>query len=120
MSYQRKRLALSGSRGPDWYRAMGGVSSQPRDLRVSRRYGPALGSLGDDAPPGTTLSNPTVVDPTANAQWQASVLAQLQAGVNTLKTAELQKWLQVIATVSIPLSAAIWRMIFRRGADPTV
>jgi hypothetical protein len=69
--------------------------------------------------PTTTLSNPTITDPTL--QWQANVLSQLQAGVATMQKAELQKWLQIAATLSIPLAAAIWRAIFRRGAgDPTV
>jgi hypothetical protein len=76
----------------------------------------SLGSLGDDAPGSTTLSQPTIPDP-ATLQWQADVKAQLQAGVATLQKAELQKWLQIIATVSIPLSAAIWKMIFKRGSD---
>jgi hypothetical protein len=118
MSYQRYR-ALSGdtSHGPAWYRAMGGVSTRFPARVPTRR--PALGSLGDDAPAPTTLSTPTIADPTF--QWQGDVLAQLRAGVETMKKAELQKWLQIIATVSIPLSAAIWRLIFRRGAsDPTV
>lgn len=94
-------------------RAMSGVSTvipRQRWLRVA-----PLGSLGDDAAgDGTTLSQPTITDP-ATVQWQANVLAQLQAGVDTMRTAELQKWLQIIATVSIPLSAAIWKMIFKKG-----
>lgn len=121
MSYHRNHRALSGdtSHGPAWYRAMGGIQSQPRPHRVYRGLAPTLGSLGDDPGGGTTLSNPTITDPTA--QWQANVLAQLQAGVATLQKAELQKWLQIIATVSIPLSAAIWKLIFKKGSsDPTV
>jgi hypothetical protein len=50
-------------------------------------------------------------------QWQADVLSQLKAGVATMQKAELQKWLQIIATVSIPLSAAIWKAIFRKGSS---
>lgn len=118
MSYQRYRQ-LSGdmAHGPAWYRAMGGVSTRFPARVATRR--PALGSLGDDAPATNTLAQPTLSDPTF--QWQGQVLAQLKAGVDTMKKAELQKWLQIIATVSIPLSAAIWRLIFRRGAsDPTV
>ncbi len=112
-------LALAGdmAHGPSWYRAMEGLASQPPGRKIARRM-PALGSLGDDPPPDTTLSNPTVTDPTF--QWQDNVLSQLQAGVATLQKAELQKWLQIIATVSIPLSAAVWKMIFKGGArDPT-
>lgn len=110
---KRSRKAL-GAGPPRWYQAMNGLPSQPQ-LRTVSRY--ALGSLGaDDAGSGTTLSNPTVVDP-VTAQWQVDVLAQLRAGVDTLKTAELQKWLQVAATVMIPVSAAIWKAIFKRGAS---
>jgi hypothetical protein len=122
MSYHHKRrtLALAGdmTHGPSWYRAMEGVSTRMPRPRVWRAL-PSLGSLGNgETDGGTTLSTPTITDPTF--QWQADVLAQLRAGVKTLQTAELQKWLQVAATLSIPLAAAIWRVIFRRGADPTV
>lgn len=113
MSYLR-RYALSGdtSHGPSWYKAMGGIASRPPGRRVSRRMA-SLGSLGDDAPGGSTLSQPTVSDPTF--QWQADVLGQLRAGVSTMQKAELQKWLQIAATVSIPVFAAIWKAIFRSG-----
>jgi hypothetical protein len=77
---------------------------------------PHLGSLGADPPDPDTLSNPTIPDAAlVSGQWQEQVLEQLRAGVDTLKRAELQKWLQIVATVSIPLSAAIWKMIFKRG-----
>ena len=74
----------------------------------------SLGSLGDDTGGSTTLSQPTLPDP-ATLQWQADVKAQLQAGVATLQRAELQKWLQIAATLSIPLAAAVWKMIFKKG-----
>ncbi len=102
MSYFQRR-ALSGSST---------VIPQYRRPRVS------LGSLGDDAS-GTTLSQPTLPDP-ATLQWQADVKAQLAAGVATMQKAELQKWLQIAATVSIPLFAAIWKVIFKRGVSDTV
>lgn len=97
-------------------RAMSGVSTQLRPGRVWRPI-PMLGSLGDDAVPATTLSTtsldtPTLTDP-VTAQWQGQVLQQLQQGVDTLRTAELQKWLQIVATVSIPLAGVIWKMIFK-------
>ncbi len=121
MSYHpryRRRRALAGdmTHGPSWYRAMGGVSTQLPARRVVTSV--MLGSLGDDQPSPTTLSTPTITDPTL--VWQADVLGQLRAGVATMRMAELQKWLQIAATLSIPLAAAIWRVIFRRGADPTV
>ena len=119
MSYFRKARALSG------------VSTAfPAYRRVRVPFG-ALGTLGDDttptltSPPPTngvvgTLAQPTLTqsiepDP-ATLQWQTNVLAQLQAGVATLQKAELQKWLQIAATVSIPLFTAIWKIIFKKGA----
>ena len=105
-------------------RALAGITSQPpMRFRPPRGMG-SLGSLGaDEGDGGTTLSAPTVQDPTG--QWQAQVLAQLQSGVDTMKLANTQKWLQIIATVSIPLSAFMWNAIFPRlrkrfaNADPT-
>lgn len=109
-----------GAGPPRWYQAMQGLQglqglpSQPRLRKVSRY---SLGSLGaDDGGGGTTLSNPTVSDP-LTIQWQADVLAEIRRGVATLKTEEMQRWLQVAATLAIPLSAAIWKMIFKRGSS---
>lgn len=98
--------------GPSWYRAMAGVSTQLRSAPVARPL-PSLGSLGDD-----TLSTPTITD--ATAQWQSDVRALLRDGVEEMKRGDRYKLLQIIATLSIPLAAAVWRVIFRRGADPTV
>lgn len=98
--------------GPSWYRAMGGVSTQLPSPRVPRAL-PSLGSLGDD-----TLSSPTITDPAL--QWQDEVLTQLRAGVEEMRRGDRYKLIQIVATLSIPLAAAIWRVIFRRGADPTV
>ena len=100
---------------------MAGVSSMPRPGRQLR---PMLGSLGDTAAPSTTLSTPSLDQPTltdpATVQWQGQVLLQLQQGVSTLKTAELQKWLQIVATVSIPLAAAIWNLVFKAARGTSV
>ena len=109
MSYHQKSLAVA--RRP---RPMGSVVSQPMGMRVSRRV-QTLGSLGDEAASPTTLSTPTISDPTA--QWQDDVLSRLDAGVKTLQVAEMQKWLQIVATLSIPLAAAVWKMIFKRGVS---
>jgi hypothetical protein len=95
---------------------MGGVSTQLPSRRVVTSV--MLGSLGDDPTDPNTLSTPTITDPTA--QWQANVLSQLQAGVQEMKVSDRYKLLQIIATLSIPLAAAVWRVIFRRGSDPTV
>lgn len=119
MAYQRPRrrpvrLALSAdtSHGPAWYQAIGSLTSQPPGRRVSRRM-PGLGSLGADEPSGSTLSNPTITDPTL--LWQNDVLSQLRDGVQTLQKAELQKWLQIVATVTIPVAAALWNLILKKS-----
>jgi hypothetical protein len=103
MSYFRKSRALSG------------VSTS---FPTVRRLRVPLGSLGDDTTGAATITTPTltVTTPPDTLQWQANVLSQLQAGVATLQKAELQKWLQIAATLSIPLATAIWKMIFKKGA----
>lgn len=106
MSYFRKQRALSG------------VSTTFPVYRKPRVPFGTLGSLGDDTTGAATITSPTltVTAPPETLQWQANVLAQLQAGVATMQKAELQKWLQIAATLSIPLAGAIWKMIFKRGA----
>jgi hypothetical protein len=99
---------------------MGSITSQPPGPRIYRIRQPrTLGSLGDDAGGATTLSQPTLTDP-ATVQWQANVLAQLQAGVRTMQTAELQKWLQIAATLTIPVAAAVWKAIFKSGSRSSI
>lgn len=103
-------------------RAMSGVSTSFSPRAPRRLPSLMLGSLGDDQPPGNTLSQPTVTDPTL--EWQAEVITQLRAGVNTMKTAELQKWFQIAATVAIPVLGFAWKAVFpalfRKGAATTV
>jgi hypothetical protein len=115
----RRQLAGDTSHGPSWYQAIGSIASQPPGARLPRGYR-ATGSLGDDPPADNSLSTPTLTDP-ATVQWQNNVLSQLQAGVVQLEHGEKMKILQIIATLSIPLAAAVWKMIFKKGAsDPTV
>lgn len=90
-------------------RGLSGVSTN-FSLAVPRR---SLGSLGaTDEPDKSTLSDPTISD----VQWRANVIGQLQAGVATLKHAELQKWLQIAATLLIPVSTAIWKAFVKSSA----
>jgi hypothetical protein len=99
-------------------RALSGVSTMfPVHWKPRVPFG-AMGSLGDDTSGAATITSPTltVTAPPETLQWQANVLSQLQAGVATLQKAELQKWLQIAATLSIPVAGAIWKMIFKRGA----
>lgn len=94
------RRAMAGP--PDWYRNQ-------------------LGSLGDDtSATSQSLTAPTLVEPGPQmAQWQQAVLAS-QAQAMAKQDAYLaietkQRWMQIIATLSIPVAAAIWRAIFRAG-----
>lgn len=104
---QRVGMGADMAHGPSWYRAMGGVQSRPTGPRARRAvFTGQLGSLGAD-----TLAEPTILDPLAQAtrEWQDKVLAILKQGADTM---ELQKWLQIAATLSIPLAAAAWRAIW--------
>lgn len=83
---------------PDWYLAMQGAS------------------LGDDTP---TTGAATLTDGTT--QWQQAMLSQTSAIAAAqqefTKRESLQRWIQIGATLAIPLSAAIWRAIFRGSRD---
>jgi hypothetical protein len=104
MKHRPRRAALGGTT----------TSFSPRVPR--RMPNLMLGSLGDDPPPDTTLSDPTL-------KWQAEVIGQLRAGVDTMKTAELQKWMQIAATVAIPVLGFAWKAVFpalfRKGLTQT-
>lgn len=83
---------------PDWYRAMQGAS------------------LGDDT---ATTGATELTD--GNTTWQQSMLSEVQ-GVRAAqdeftRRESLQRWIQIGATLAIPLSAAIWRAIFRGSRD---
>lgn len=51
------------------------------------------------------------------AEWRRQMLEQQKSVTSWMerwvKRDELQRWLQLGATLAIPLSAAIWRAIFR-------
>ena len=94
--------------------------SMPRG--AARRYG--FGSLGDatDQPLATSLAQPTLAAPTIVDPWsdwrtqmltQTSAIAAAQQDFTQRES--LQRWFQIAATLAIPLSAAIWRAIFRGG-----
>ena len=67
----------------------------------------SLGSLEGDTPEMT------------EQQWRAAMLQKQTEVVEWqerwVKRDELQRWLQFGATLAIPLSAAIWKMIFKAG-----
>lgn len=77
--------------------------------RIGRpRRAMALGSLGDD-----TLS---ATD--ATTQFQTNLLASqqslLQLAKTTSSTLTTQRWLQIAATLSIPVAGVIWKWILGR------
>lgn len=107
MSYVKRPLA-----GAAEYAIVGssaGVTPSPPPRgaigRLLKRV--TLGSLEGDAPEMT------------EAQWRAAMLEQQKEVVawqeRWVKRDELQRWLQLGATLAIPLSAAIWKAIFRAG-----
>jgi hypothetical protein len=85
---------------PDWRAAMQGTSLGTDDS------GSLTSAQG-------TIKDPTLVEagPTMRA-WQDNMLAQ-QKSYQAYETK--QRWIQVVATLSIPLAAAVWRAIFRGG-----
>lgn len=104
------RRALEGV--PDWYRAMSGVTSRG-NLSMSRR---AL----DGAPDwyrqmqGTTLGDDTLAamsDETFRAELLSGQKKLLEAQKHWAEGDRMQKWIAIGATLAIPLSAAIWRML---------
>lgn len=74
-----------------------------------------LGSLGDDN--AASPADPSIgVDPVLIAQQQLAELKTISAAqVAFTKREAQQRWVQIAATVSIPLFAAVWRAIFRGG-----
>lgn len=91
-----------GDGPPKWYQAMYGVSG--------------LGSLGDDA---VTAPAATPVLTDGTAQWQSAMLANSNQILSTqqafITKDQIARYVQVAATLSIPLAAALWRIIFKSG-----
>lgn len=75
----------------------------------------AMGSLGDDtlAASGTTASTAD-----STAQFQTQMLASQQdlftLAKTTSSTLTTQRWLQIAATLSIPLAGLVWKWILGR------
>lgn len=108
--------------------AFSGMPSRPPGARVARamsgmgdagapRWYTALygASLGDDD--AVTAQAATITD--GPAMWQQSLLdevQQLNTSLQTYTTKDMwARYAQIAATLAIPLSAAVWRMIFRSG-----
>lgn len=117
MSYIRRRGMAGVSSQPPGRRIsnralvpLAGVSSQPPGFPVAInalvQFG-QLGSLGAD-------TTPTVIDPETRAYYAKSTQQQqqlIEAQRHWAEGDKLQKWIQIGATLSIPLAAAIWRAI---------
>ncbi len=93
------------SRPTDRRVALAGVQSRPTDRRVVLG---GLGSLGDTDPAA----------PMTEAEWRSQMLAS-QAEMTAwqkqwVQKDELQRWLQLAAVVSLPVIAAVWKLIGKR------
>ena len=93
--------------------ALAGVQSQPSGRRVSRfSLGTSLGA-DDDVGQASDLTVPTIDDGTR--QFQRDILASTRAiqahERERIRKEEIRGWVQIAATLSIPLAAAIWRAI---------
>lgn len=88
-----------------------------RGMGIARRRRPhaGLGSLGGDTL-AAGAADPTVVDPTV--AWQNAMLASQQQlfalAQTTSSTLTVQRWLQIVATLSIPLAGLVWKWILGR------
>lgn len=130
MSYQRYRgrraRALAGvsSRAPraPLYRDLAGVTSRApaapirRDLAGVPDWYRAMSGAPDwyKAMQGTTLGDDTIGGMT-DAQWKAEMLEGqhrlLDAQKHWADGDRFQKWIQIGATLAIPLAAAVWRAL---------
>lgn len=88
------------------YKSLGSVVSA-RPARV-RRVARSLGSLGDDSLDAEM----------SEVEWRKRMLAE-QTAVRQwqewwVQRDAMQRWMQLAATLAIPLSAAIWRALLGR------
>ena len=87
--------------------------------RGERRYRHlSMGDAATTPDPGTTLSQDTYDVAVQQLAAQQNLVAFLKGAEDR---ARFQKWVQIAATLSIPLAAAIWRAILgRRRAKMSV
>lgn len=100
-------MASRGKVGPRWYRQMQGLGSLG---------GGDLGTLSGAAPTGHSLSTPTLSEPDdATTNFRKAMLASnqalLEAERDRTHKEQVRGFLQIGATLSIPLAAAIWRAL---------
>ena len=90
-------MSSRGRVGPRWYRAMQGTT------------------LGADDEPVNTLSTPTLSEPEATTQFRSQLLESnrqiIEAERERTRKEELRGYLQIGATLMIPVAAAIWKKL---------
>jgi len=134
MSYTR-RLMRRAVRSPRALRGLSGVQSQPAGGRVFRSaisglgadHGPAWYrqmqgcSLGDDASSSATslTERPTVDDAVFRTEALSTLQAMRAQDADRIHKEEVRGYLQLAATLSIPLAAFLWRRILGRGKAAT-
>ncbi|HEY4266672.1 MAG TPA: hypothetical protein VGM94_00640 [Galbitalea sp.] len=122
MSYTRKPMSgiqsrAYGSRVAT--RALAGIQSRQSASRVASR---ALGGLLDSIdPPFPPPFVGPVPDPNMDqGTWNAAMLGAIQNQSlwmeSWVRRDQTQRWMQLAATVSIPLFALIWKAILHRRA----
>lgn len=96
----KRRIAMGASSGPAWYRQMQGTS------------------LGEDETTSLTtepvLSSPTVDDATFRSEALSTLVAMKAQEAKRIELEERRGYLQLAATLSIPLAAFIWRKLLKR------
>ncbi len=80
--------------------------------RRARPLGRGLGSLGDDSPtaPMGDMASQQLAELRRISEFQRQWVAAVEGE-------KLQKWIQIGVTASIPLFAALWRIIFKTGSS---
>ena len=120
MSYTRSPMAGIQSRAYGSrvaHRAMGGIQSRAYGSRIGKR---ALDGMLDsiDPPFPPTFQGPPPDPNMDEATWRATMLAaienQSQWMESWVRRDSVQRWMQRLATVSIPLFAVAWRAILHR------
>jgi hypothetical protein len=120
MSYHRRGRIISRDVRSSGNIRMSGVT-QATGLPVARialagtpravaRMGVRINGTSLGADETTSIAQPTLVDPETK-RWQADMLTSQKAILARSEGDRFQKWVQIAATVMIPVSAAIWRAI---------
>ena len=94
---KRRRRALGAVEGPAWYRQMQGST------------------LGDDGTAtASSLTEPTLSDTQFRSQALTALQAMRAQDADRIRKEEVRGYLQLAATLSIPLAAFLWKRILGR------